>query len=138
MLPPPTTLSEPLWQTLLPLITTLPANFKAYQISLTNQLSSLQQTMQQLQQDNESLTASLQTSQEAVATLESKSAQLQTDLADSTASTTQIEADLKKASTDAKALERQMVVWRGIGIGASVAVGAVGIYEVGHLVLKWY
>ena len=90
-----------------------------------------------LQQDNESLTASLAISQGLEAILESKSAQLQTDLDASIASTTQIKADLQKATIDAKALEAQNEVLK-IGGGILLAgLAALGIYEGGHALKAW-
>jgi len=140
----PPTLSEPLWQTLLPLITTLPANFKAYQDSLTSQIDSLQATMLSLQNssgtlqaDNASLTASLAISQALESTLESKSTQLQQDLKLSIDSTTQIKKDLQKAQVDAKALEAQNSVLRIGCITLGVGLGVVAVYEGGRALKVW-
>ena len=135
--PIPPTLSDPLWQTLLPLITSLPANFKAYQDNLTSQANSLRQTMLGLQQDNASLTASLAISQALESTLEGRSTQLQTDLDASTASTTQIKEDLRKAQGDARALEAQVSILRVGCITLGVGLGAIAVYEGGRVLHLW-
>ena len=135
--PIPTTLSEPLWQTLYPLIMGLPTKFQGFKDNLTVQVDSLQSTMQQLQQDNESLTESLLESMQAVETLKKQSAQLQTDLDASIASTTQIKADLQKAQVDAKALEAQAGILKIGCIAFGVALGGVAVYEGGHALKIW-
>ena len=140
----PSSLSEPIWQTLLPLITSLPTNFQSFKSSLTSQVSSLQATMlslqsssSQLQQDNDSLTASLAISQALETTSESRSTQLQTALSNSIISTDLIKSDLKKAQGDAKSLEAQVSVLRIGCITFGVGLGAVAVYEGGHLLKVW-
>ena len=140
----PSSLSEPIWQTLLPLITSLPTNFQSFKSSLTSQVSSLQATMlslqsssSQLQQDNDSLTASLAISQALETTSESRSTQLQTALADSIASTGLIKADLQKAQVDAKALEAENGILKVGCIGFGVGLGIVAVLEGGRALHIW-
>jgi hypothetical protein len=140
----PLSLSEPLWQTLLPLITGLPTSFQSFKDNLTSQVSFLQQTMLSLQSssaifraDNESLTASLAISQGLESTLENRSTQLQKALDASMLSTIQVQADLRKAQGEAKALEAQVSVFRIGCITLGVGLGAVAVYEGGHALKLW-
>ena len=142
--PIPSSLSEPLWQTLLPLITGLPASFKAYQDNLTAQIGNLQSTMlslqssnSQLQQDNASLQESLEASQVAAETSQKQSQQLQTDLDASGAFTIQVQQDLRKAQSDAQGLEAQVSVLRIGCITLGVSLGAVAVYEGGRVLHLW-
>jgi len=139
LLPPtiPSSLSEPLWQTLYPLIMGLPTQFQSFRDNLLSQVSSLQGTMLSLQQDNGYLTESQTILEGLVVTSQKQLTRSQTDLALSLTYTTQIQTDLQKAQVDAHALEAQISVLR-IGCWTfGVGLGAVAVYEVGHARKFW-
>ena len=80
--------------------------------------------------ENAGLRESLRKSQEAEATSENKSTLLAKDLSDSTASTI-------RAQNDARALELQLGIWKGVGITFGVGLLAVAVYEGGHALKVW-
>jgi hypothetical protein len=124
------TLSEPLWQALLPIALQLPNSFDLWrsttqqqvqaQLANNEQLASsnlsLQTSNSSLMQENADLRTSLSASQTAEATSESKLEALQKDLSDSTTSTTQ-------AQKSAQSLEFSRSLSQYI---AFAAVGAAG------------
>ena len=136
-LTPISSLSEPLWQALLPIASSLPNSYDLFMTSLTSQVDALTLNNGQLQTSNDSLTRenavlreSLKASQEAEATSESKYTLLQKDLSDSTASTIQ-------AQRAAKSLELQLGVWKIAGGVAITVALAAAVYEGGKIVGAW-
>lgn len=141
---PSSQVSEPLWQALLPIAETLPNSYDLFIANLTSQVDvlttnngSLASSNLALQTSNNSLTlenvalrASLKASKEAEATSENKSMLLQKDLSDSIASTI-------RAQGEAKALEAQVGLLRIGCITLGVTVGAIAVYEGGHLLKVW-
>jgi hypothetical protein len=148
---PPSTEADPIWQSLLLTTQSLPGQFEDFTSSLTLQVQSLldsnvslQQTNtelqisngqladsnQSLQSKNADLTLSLQKSQARVATLESQSGRLQTDLQSSMQSTIQAQAD-------AHALELQVTFLKiGCWSFGIIAVGEAA-YITGHAFGWW-
>jgi len=137
-------LSEPLWQALLPIATTLPNSYDSFIASLQSQVSTLTDNNSSLSSsnlellasnnsltlENAALKASLKASQDAEQTSEAKSTLLQRDLSDSIASTT-------RAQADAKALEAENGLLKigAVGLGAAAVSGAV--YIIGHALGAW-
>jgi hypothetical protein len=134
---PSSQVSEPLWQALLPIAQSLPSSYDLFMSSLTTQIDEqiannalLRDSNNSLTLENAGLRESLRKSQEAEATSENKSTLLAKDLSDSTASTI-------RAQNDARALELQLGIWKGVGITFGVGLLAVAVYEGGHALKVW-
>ena len=134
---PSSQVSEPLWQALIPIATSLPQSYDLFMSSLTTQIDEqiannalLRDSNNSLMQENAALRESLSKSQEAEATSESKSALLQKDLSASTASTI-------RAQNDAKALELQVGILKAGCITLGVAAAGGGVYILGHVFHWW-
>jgi regulator of replication initiation timing len=127
-------MSSPLWESLLPATSSLPAQIRAYRDTWMKQLAGLQTNNDDLltsnaslRLDNEGLQASLQASQADLATSKSAQQQLQTALDDSTRSTI-------RAQSDARALKAQntLLKWSG-----GILLLAGGVYFGGHALGAW-
>ena len=130
-------MSEPLWQALLPIATSLPQSYDLFISSLTQQVEEqtannalLRDSNNSLTLENEGLRESLSKSREAEATSENKSTLLAKDLSDSTASTI-------RAQNDAKALELQVGILKVGCITLGVAAGGAAVYIIGHVAGTW-
>ncbi len=135
---------EPLWQTLLQLTGNLPTQIEALRASLTEQIGQLQASNSNLQQISSDLQASNQVLTQQNADLKNSLAQSQTDLATSIAAQKQLQTSLAASTTDiikaqgqAKALEAQVSVLKIGCITMGVGLGAVAVYEGGHLLKVW-
>jgi hypothetical protein len=128
---------EPLWQELLKVTQKFPNSLDLFLDNLQKQIGLLQDSNQLLsdsvkllQDKNESLTASLLKSQEALAISESLLKQSQTDLSASTVSIIKAQGEAKKVLFENSLLK--------IGLYITVPVAVIGTaYVVGRIV-KWW
>ncbi len=129
---------SPIWLQLKTQIDSLPNQFRLYNQSLLDRVTSLnskltqsQLSVTELMRQNKDLTSSLTLSRSEVATWKQKSEQLQKDLTASTQS-------IIRAQHQAKVLEAQNRLLKiGLFSAAAVIVG-VGGYALGHYALHWW